>query len=253
MCDLLLAEYSNDFFDEYTGTIHSEIQYVGLNHWWARHNKVFSEWFLLLSSDEQKDVILACCPDIPLTLQSQSSNSIKPSDKILPELNLESLLSLQGKLLILFITRRCVSTDYCYLFDLKLLKDLEKLKILPNFCSNDVINNNIYDTPFINPLDRNDTIQCIPPDADEKYPSLRSEIYEHFESGRLVQINVWLALKIRRLALVNFFVALFEYFQSKISNKVSPNLQALIKAEIEQRKTVGHGYVETTDTDDKVT
>lgn len=73
------------------------------------------------------------------TDQDEVSSMIQPAATlILPDLILDSLLSCQGKLLILFFTRRCSSSDLCFQFDVKLLNDLFYSKKLPCFSNGQI-------------------------------------------------------------------------------------------------------------------
>ena len=93
-----------------------EDRYQALSDWWKRYQTLFSNWYLNISMEKQKQVLLKASPDMPVNsplTKSQSSSTavIQPTDMILPELNLDAFLSSNGKVLLLFLSKRLVSPD----------------------------------------------------------------------------------------------------------------------------------------------
>lgn len=143
-----------------------------LSQWWTRHNRSFSTWYLSLTTPEQQLLILKCIPDIPLSscttselpqppkIPDTDSNivppgsslahsvapSVKPTDIILPELNLDGLLASSGRIFVLFITRRLTSKDLLFHDDILFLNALFAEQKLPSFSNNSLES---MDTPFI--------------------------------------------------------------------------------------------------------
>ena len=228
--------FTKQLYDPLTGDVTSEVKYLILQQYWQRHCKSFSEWFLQLNNEIQHQYILESCPDIPainISIREQIIGEfIKPSDIILPELSLDQLVALNGKVLVLLFTRRCVSTDLCYDSDLKLINTIYLNEKLPEFSNGRL---KAFKEPFIDPLDESEIFQSLPPDANE---TLYNELVQHFSTGRLIRAECWLALKIRRLAILNFLVSLIEKHQETVKNKPSPTFKALLEGEIKQRQNL---------------
>lgn len=223
----------SEFFED---NISPEDKYTALVQYWERHNKLFNVWWLNLSSNDQKEVLLKACPDIPL-VPNNNDNNVKFTDIILPELTLQGFLTGNGKLLSLFLARRLVTKDNCYSFDVNLLKEMHMNDKLPSISGNQL---NGIDTPFIDPTDINENIQSLGKEtSDEK----RLEIQTLLQIGRLIHADVWLALKLRRASIVAFLVALVEEHQlqaKKAIDKPSPTYSSLLAGELSQKKFIKH-------------
>ena len=131
----------------------TEDDIAAMHAWWSRNYKVFSEWFGMLEDSARLTLIHKGCPDIPkLNAQARekSGESLKATDVLLPELTEDALMAANGKICVLFLTRRC--TNNCVGSDLKLLYNLEIRKQLPRFnLGNSTAELDKVDTPFIDP------------------------------------------------------------------------------------------------------
>lgn len=214
-----------------------EDKYIAMAEWWKRHCKSFSEWFLALSGDKQKELLLKACPDMPITsvhsrmkdVKDDSAVEIQTTDIILPELALEPLLKCNGRIFIIFMTRRCVSETRCQLDDSVFLTDLFEKGQLPSFSQGAFAK---LDTPFVDPCDPEENVQCLSATATE---DIRSQLSEHIKTGRLIYADVWLALKIRRTAIISMLEILVATHQSEVAVKPSPTYDALLLSELEQQ------------------
>lgn len=214
--------------DELTPT--AEEKYAALASWWERYKDKFTAWYLNLSTDEQKSTLRKASPDMPVDCPKSRARSalstaspsapanlpdstdkqeqlpkvqnetdianetatptFRPTDLLLPELNEESLLALQGKILLLLLSRRLQTPDLCYGSDVKLLNDQLRSGVLPPL-SNGQLDH--IDTPFVDPMDEQENIRSFGPDMTAE---TRAVFSQHFESGRLVRAEVWLCLKV---------------------------------------------------------
>jgi hypothetical protein len=114
----------------------NEDKYVVLRQWWEKHCKSFTEWYLNLDAAKKEETLLKASPDMPKDTagtREASGETLKASDVLLPELNLQALTAEGGKLLALFFTRRCVSQDLCFHADVMFLNGLLKSNNLPLF------------------------------------------------------------------------------------------------------------------------
>ena len=130
----------------------TEDKYIALNGWWSRYKDLFSTWYLNLSIESQKQILLKASPDMPVKsplTKSESGTSIQPTDMLLPELNFDALLSNNGKIFLLFLSKRLTPDDMCFQADVLLLHSQQKKGIMPSFSNNNLAN---MDTPFIDPL-----------------------------------------------------------------------------------------------------
>jgi hypothetical protein len=155
------------------------LQYRALKQWWERHCRSVSTWFIALSMDDKVRILSRASPDIPKelpTVRKQSGIELKPTDIILPELSLDGLLACNGMILILLITRRCAATDYSIGADLKFLNELYKANSLPSFTTS----LKHLDTPFVDILDPDETIQALGKNAS---PAMREQAKEHMATG----------------------------------------------------------------------
>jgi hypothetical protein len=243
-------------FDINTASI--EDRYVALSQWWQRHCKLFSLWYLSLNETQQKELILKYCPDIPLTskfARETNGEKLQATDKILPELSLEGMLASQGKIMILFFTRRLTSSNLCMQDDLVMLNHLLHTKQLPSF-SNHAFDN--LNTPFIDPLDPEENICALPAKPEKK---VLEAVWEKLKNGELIHAEVWLALKLRRQAIVSILEGMILNYEeiTQATNSSEPSTstattpptpsyhkllqgelaqQALLKAEQEQEQAV---------------
>jgi hypothetical protein len=137
--------------------------HIALCSWWQRHNKEFSLWFLAQPAETQRALLVQCCPDMPIqtpaTRELYTGSDLTPTDMLIPELTQEALLSNQGKLCILLITRRCVSTDHCLSGDAKFLNTKFVTGMLPAFPEIEESFRGL-DTPFVDPADPKGSINC---------------------------------------------------------------------------------------------
>lgn len=84
--------------------------------------------------------------------------TIFPSDILLPEFSQEGLLAADGKLLIIFITQRCISKDKCFQKDLQLLNNLHKKGVLPSLSEGRFRG---MDTPFVDVMDPEENVHSL--------------------------------------------------------------------------------------------
>jgi len=207
-------------FDLNSATV--EDRFVALSQWWKRHCKLFSLWYLSLGEDQQKELILKYCLDIPLTSKfSRESNGekLQATDFILPEFSLEGMLSSQGKVMVLFLTRRLTSEHLCMQDDLVLLNNLFDLRKLPSF------SNHAFDglnTPFIDPADPAENICTLAAIPDK---AVMKAVWEKLRNGELIHAEVWLALKLRRQAIVSVLEGLVVEYEESCGGKASETVQ----------------------------
>lgn len=154
----------------------SEDKYLALTQWWQRHNKIFNEWFLSLSTESQAIVLLKGSPDLPLKSSSIRSKDavggpLKPTDLILPELSQEALLAAGGKILVLLLTRRLQPADTCFRQDVLFLHQVKKDFGLPDFSNGNLSK---FELPFVDPLDPDESIRSM---ASEATPEQRAQVY----------------------------------------------------------------------------
>ena len=145
-----------------------------------------------------------------------------------PELAEEALCAAGGKVLILFFTRRLVAPDLCFHADMKLLKDLRAVGALPSF-SDPSLPLSQMDTPFVDPFEREENIRSLGPNTTA---ATRAEIMAHIASGRLIEPEIFLSLKIRRSAICKFLTKLMRIFEESIEETPSPTFNQLVKAEM---------------------
>jgi hypothetical protein len=209
----------------------TEDKMIALSQWWQRHCKLFSEWYLKLSTNRQRELLLTAVPDMPE--QSASSRSegqtVKPTDLILPEFSLEGMLSTQGRLFIVFIMRRLTSLDRGMQEDLKYLNGLLVSKRLPSFSNNSLEN---MDTPFVDPLDVSENIRSLSVTSGSE---TRQTIETMLANGRLIRAEVWLALRIRREAIMSLFEFLAQEHETAADMKPSPSYKDLLQGDQPRR------------------
>lgn len=203
-----------------------------LQQWWQRHCKSFSEWYLSIDYIHQKEIILSVCPDIPEMSSFSREGVAKPTDVLLPEFSLEGLLNSNGRLLILFLTRRLTPLDLCWREDVKLLDDLRARHILPSFSRGELSR---LDTPFVDPLDPEENIRSL---CDSTSSEKRESILELLQTYRIIHAEVWLALKLRRGSIAAFIEKLVDCHQKEVEKKPSPTYLALLQGELAQQETL---------------
>jgi hypothetical protein len=159
-----------------------------------------------------------------------AGDKLKATDMILPEISQEALLSSGGKLLTLFFARRLTAQDYCFRGDILLLYQQFKEGRMPLFSNNNLAE---LDTPFVDPLDDDENIRSLSKETSEEG---RAQIMGHFETGRLVHADVWIALKLRRASLVAFIEVIVCEHQSQVTPKPSPTYAALLEAELAEQQ-----------------
>lgn len=157
------------------GTIYSpEDRYSALSSWWERYQTIFSSWYSNMPMEQQKQLLLKASPDMPtkspLTKSSVADAVIQSTDMLLPELNLDAFLSNNGKILLLFLSRRLVAQDLCFHADVLLLHGQLKRGLMPSFCSDHL---NEMDTPFVDPLDTDENIRSLSPQTS---PEAREQV-----------------------------------------------------------------------------
>lgn len=212
-----------------------EQKLTALAQWWVRHCKDFSLWYLSQTTEEQRKLLLKIVPDLPpLSAFSRESegSALLPSDVILPEFSQEGMLASNGRVFILFMTRRLSATDLCLSEDIRMLRNLAQRKQLPSFSNNAFVD---LDTPFVDPLDPEERIKSL---TSETPNETREEIAEHLNSGRLVDAEVWLALKLRRMSIATLLEALTAEHYNAVPVKPSPSYVALLTGELAQQQAL---------------
>jgi hypothetical protein len=210
----------------------TEDVYRGLSSWWTRHCKAFSMWFLSRNTEEQRAILLEACPDIPLLQPGTDANlnKLTLTELIVPDISLESFLGAQGKILVLFITRAVTHLEHTWLDDLRRLKKLKEQRRLPDLTNGSCSQLNI---PHVDPQDVAENVCQVDPKSS---PEAKAKILEWIETDRLVEIDVWMCLKLRRMTVSSFILALAEIHQQQVEDKPSPTASALIRAEVAQRQ-----------------
>ena len=127
----------------------SEDKFTALAAWWNRYKTEFINWWTKQTNEQRITALKSASPDIPLKsggARSAENSIIMPTDLLLPEISLEAFLAADGKLLLLFISRRLEAVDLGFKGDLVLLNDQFRRGIMPSFSNN---NFKDMDTPFI--------------------------------------------------------------------------------------------------------
>lgn len=205
-----------------------------LKNYWERNNASISKWWLSRPEEEKVYYLKLACPDLPKTtikkrVEGEEDRApLRPTDALLPELAEEALCAAGGKVLILFFTRRLVSSDLCFHADMKLLKDLRAAGALPDF-SDPSLPIAQMDTPFIDPFDAEDNIRSLGPNTSA---AARAEVLAHIASGRLIEPEIFLSLKIRRSAICKFLTKLMREFEKNVEETPSPSFDQLVLAEM---------------------
>jgi len=203
--------------------------------WWSRNCKPWSEWFLSLSAEERLALLKKGCPDIPSVTsatRAQRGERLLATDMLLPEIAEDALMASGGRLCALFITRRMATAGLCVQSDLRLLLDLAKIKQLPLFNIGQSVK--AMDTPFIDPMDPDENVQCL---NSATSAASRKQVLEGLATGRLVGVEVYMALKVRRTAIAKFIRTLIEEFEEKGDEawRPSPLLAQLIQGEMKMQ------------------
>lgn len=206
-----------------------EDKLLALSQWWQRHCKVFTTWYLSLSSEKQRELLLKAVPDMPETSVHERQGQVQATDLILPEFSLDGMLSTNGRIFILFMTRRMVGSDLCMQEDIRLLNDLYANKKLPSFSNNALEQ---MDTAFVDPLDSEENIRSLSATTSAE---TREVINGHLAINRLIRAEVWLALKLRRSAIAALLELLIEEYYAVADVKPSPTYQSLLLGELAQQ------------------
>jgi len=181
--------------------------------WWSRNCKPWSEWFLSLSAEDRLALLKKGCPDIPQVTsatRAQRGEQLLATDMLLPEIAEDALMASGGRLCALFVTRRLVTAGLCVPSDLKMLLDLAKIKQLPLFDIGKSVK--AMDTPFIDPMDPEENVQCLNASTSA---DTRKQVQDRLRIGRLVSVEVYMALKVRRTAIAKLLRTLIEEFEEK--------------------------------------
>ena len=161
--------------------------------------------------------------------RAQRGEKLTATDILLPELSEDALMSSGGRLCILFMTRRCTDKSLCIPQDIKLLNQLSSAKKLPSFVTSDKVKN--LDTPHIDITDPEENVLSLNKDTSEE---IRKQVVKGLEEGRLCSLDVFMALKIRRTAIVRFLKTLVLSFEQGVleGEKPSPGFAQLLQAEL---------------------
>ena len=211
----------------------TEDRHVALQRWWERNSSNMSQWFESLTRDEQVIQLRKASPDIPTRIagtRELEGQQLSASDVLLPELTIDGLLGVNGKLLSLFFMRRCQQADRCYFADLQLLNAMFARNAMPLFSQGAL---DQMDTPFVDPADKEENVRSLNVSTPQDN---RAAVLAHLISGRLIHADVFITLKIRRTALVHFMVVIVESFEKEHIGSVSPTLRALLIGEMDQQR-----------------
>lgn len=194
--------------------------------------------------------MIEACPDIPINQRSAKIDisSLSLTEIILPDITMEAFLGqAQGKLLILFISRALVNLERAWLDDLQRLRKLKTEGRLPDLTQGSCSHLNV---PHVDPQDEDENVCELDPASS---PEGKEKVLAWIETGRLVQIDVWLCLKLRRNAISSFILSLAEQHQKQVEDKPSPSVTALIRGEIEQRLAFSNSQHQPTTAVESVT
>lgn len=211
----------------------TEDRHVALQRWWERNSSNMSKWFESLTRDEQVIQLRKASPDIPTRIagtRELEGQQLSASDVLLPELTIDGLLGVNGKLLSLFFMRRCQQADRCYFADLQLLNAMFARNAMPLFSQGAL---DQMDTPFVDPADKEENVRSLNVSTPQDN---RAAVLAHLISGRLIHADVFITLKIRRTALVHFMVVIVESYEKEHIGSVSPTLRALLIGEMDQQR-----------------
>lgn len=208
-----------------------------MRSWWTRNCKPFSDWFMKLEAESRLVLLRKGCPDLPKVTsatRAQEGQTLNATDMLLPEIAEDSFMAAGGQLCLLFITRRMVALDFNIGSDLRMLRDLASIRQLPYFSVDNAIN--AMDTPFIDLRDPSESIQCL--SKEKTGPEVRAAVERGLKDGTLASVEVYMALKVRRVAITKFIRLLFEEFESSCEELWTPNplLNQLIEGEERMRQ-----------------
>ena len=178
--------------------------------WWRDACKDFSLYFLTKSTQEQRALLITCCPampEVPAHIREERGEELTATDMILPELQLEGLLSKDGRGLIMMMLKRLASADVGLEADIALLRMLHANGQMPVFSNGALAK---YNTPFVDPLDPEYNIRALPAAASN---AQIMETHRLMAEGKLVHAEVWLTCTIRRKALSDFLMCLKTDFE----------------------------------------
>lgn len=185
-------------------------KYNVLVNWWRESCQSFSLFFLFKSSEQRREFLLKCSPDMPLeaaATRERKGEQVNATDLIVPELFLEGLDAGDGRCLILFITRRLASPDTGLENDLTLLRSLQQKGVMPTFSNGSL---DSFRLPFVDPLDPTESIQSF-------HETISKETLEkannYFSTGKIIHAEVFLTCSVRRNLLATFLLALKENYE----------------------------------------
>lgn len=180
-----------------------------LQQFWMEQNKPFCTWFLLKTPEDRLQVLKKAMPDMPEKGPSAGAK-LQPSDVLLPELTQAGMTAGDGKLFVLFMTRRVV--ENAFLNDIARLKQLHAKKALPMFSNAKLDHLGIA---FVDPNDPEEKVLGLPKDASsEAMESVRAKIADN----GYVEANVWVARKLRQTGILNFLVAVVDAFEADVKS-----------------------------------
>ena len=198
-----------------------EDKHAALAGWWLQNNRAFSIWFLttLPDTEARREVLLTAAPNMPSKPPEARDAHMQgrlPTAQLLPELSQEGFLAGGGKLLVLFFARRCVrgrAEAACGMAqDLKLLNDLSLSGRLPRLDHGALGASLQEGIAFVDPVgDPSESIQVVSRTASVE---VQQAIADRLSNGSLIEERVYLALRVRRDAIVTFLIALVEQFES---------------------------------------
>jgi len=230
------------------GADNSQIQLLTLQAWWKRHCKVFSTWWLITATAEEKLAILRnAAPDMPqinaATRSKDTTNALRVTDLLLPELSEDALTGVGGKLLVLLLTRRLSPHDLGFSSDMVFLKALREAGKLPLFDSGALSE---YEDPFVDPMDPQEKIVVLPRCSNEEDREAQKQaLLRDFDCNNLVRADVWLAFRLRRDKISDFMLHLVLEVEERVAkiaasksepSDICPDYKSLYAAEIKMQE-----------------
>ena len=208
-----------------------ELKMNCLNQFWTRYNRQFSLWWLQKSKQQQEALLLRACPDMPA---SPAQHELRPSDILLPELNLEALSSAGGRVLVVLFATRLSALDTAFNKDITLFNEYHAsgnmlISVIPQQLSS-------VPFAFIDPLDSSESVQSLGAAPSDE---LKAQLVAYLQSGRVVHANVWFGVKLRRAALVAFHSFLVQVFEEEFEEELVPSYAELYRGEVLQLKQSG--------------
>eukprot|EP00038_Savillea_parva_P015952 m.15433 g.15433 ORF g.15433 m.15433 type:complete len:263 (-) comp3264_c0_seq2:68-856(-) len=190
---------------------------AGLNvpphvRFWREHNREFSTWFLLLSEEQRRAVVVEAGGRAMPERGPGQGGRMGPTDILLPELTIAGMLAGGGRCLVLFFTRRAV--EACRETDTKMLQTLHDKGILPKFSGGRLDHLKIA---AIDPMTE-DVVGLPEGCTTQQLDAVKAQI----ATGKLVQAEVYLARKLREEAIASFLdsvIAIFHREAGKASGR----------------------------------